>query len=154
MFGNNSGKDAKKTDVPSRSGAPSAGGGVNTIDAKTTIEGDLKAGGDIRIDGTMIGNLNCQAKLIIGPQGRIEGDVECVNAVVEGTFQGNLLVKDMLNLQETAKVSGDIRAKKMAVKAGCEINGTCTVTGNAAPTAAKKPSGNPLKQKESAEAKA
>lgn len=157
MFGNNNGKDAKKTDSSSRSSAPTGGGGVNTIDAKTTIEGDLKAGGDIRIDGTLVGNLNCQAKLIIGPKGRIEGDVECVNAVVEGSFKGNLLVKDMLNLRETAKVSGDIRAKKMAVMAGCEINGTCTVTGNATPSAAPsshKSGGNPLKQKENVAAKA
>ena len=126
MFGNNNGKDTKKNDGPSRSSTQSSGGGVNTIDAKTIIEGDLKAGGDIRIDGTLIGNLNCQAKLIIGPKGRIEGDVECINAVVEGSFKGNLLVKDMLNLRESAKVSGDIRAKKMAVMAGCEISGTCT----------------------------
>ena len=170
MFGNN-GKDSKKKNNTSGRSTPNgrptgngstSGGGVNTIDENTTIEGDLKAGGDIRIDGKLIGNLTCEAKLIIGPRGHIDGDVECLNAVVEGSFEGSLLVRDMLNLRETAKLTGDIRAKKMAVAAGCTISGTCTVTGDAEPQPAAKSNGkqngkangNPLKQRENATAKA
>ena len=169
MFGNNSKDSKKKNGSNGRSPANNrpggngpASGGVNTIDENTTIKGDLEAGGDIRTDGKLIGNLVCQAKLIIGPRGHIDGDVECLNAVVEGSFEGNLLVRDMLNLRETAKLTGDIRAKKMAVAAGCTINGTCTVTGDAEPQPAAKANGkqngkangNPLKQRENATAKA
>ncbi len=149
MFGNNNNKDSK----PSGSTAPSSsgGGGVNTIDAKTAITGDLKAGGDIRIDGSLNGNLNCEAKLIIGPQGHIEGDVVCVNATIEGSFKGNLIVKEMLTLQATAKVNGDVKAKKMAVLGGCEMSGTCTVPFNGNVAASQpKPANNPLKQKQGA----
>lgn len=150
MFGNNNSKDSKPTNgaAPSTSGG---GGGVNTIDAKTAITGDLKAGGDIRIDGSLKGNLKCEAKLIIGPKGHIEGDVVCLNATIEGSFKGNLVVKEMLTLQSTAKVHGDVKAKKMAVLGGCEISGTCTVpfSGNAS-SHQPKPANNPLKQKQGA----
>ena len=144
MFGNN--KDAK-----SPNGTPSAapsGGGVNTIDAQTSITGDLKAGGDIRIDGKLTGNLECQAKLIIGPKGSIEGDVVCLNATIEGSFKGNLVVREMLTLQATAKVDGDIKAKKMAALAGYNFTGTCTVPYSGSAKAGK-PAGdqNPLKKK-------
>lgn len=125
MFGNNNTKEEKKTSS-SRS-TPSSGGGVNTIDANTKIEGDLKAGGDIRIDGTLVGNLECKAKLIIGPKGYIEGDVQCENATIEGRFKGNLVVSKDLQLQATSDITGDVKAGKMAVLGGAKIKGTCTV---------------------------
>jgi len=149
MFGSN--KDTKK--APASNGASSksvsrpaaTSGGINTIDAHTSIQGDLKAGGDIRIDGTLTGNLNCEGKLIVGPQGQINGDVTCVNASIEGGFKGNLIVKEMLTLQATAKVVGDVKAKKMAVLGGCQMSFTCTVpfTGNGV---SQQKNGNPLKE--------
>ncbi|WP_020569066.1 bactofilin family protein [Neolewinella persica] len=151
MFGNNNNKDTKST---SGTATPTSGGvgGVNTIDAHTSITGDLKAGGDIRIDGSLNGNLVCEAKLIIGPKGRIEGDVTCLNATIEGSFKGNLVVKEMLTLQATAKVSGDIKAKKMAVLGGCQISGTCTVPYSGNGGGGQKQQENPLKQKQGASA--
>lgn len=147
MFGNNNTKDDKST--TSRGNTPS-GGGVNTIDVNTQIDGNLTAGGDIRIDGTLVGNLICQAKLIIGPKGYIEGDVECEKATIEGKFKGNLLVKQELTLQATANVMGDVKAGKMAVLGGSQIKGTCTVPytgGGSAPKANTASGDNPLKKK-------
>lgn len=151
MFGNNNNKDAKSN---SGTPTPTSGGlgGVNTIDAHTSITGDLKAGGDIRIDGSLNGNLVCEAKLIIGPKGKIEGDVTCLNATIEGTFKGNLVVKEMLTLQATANVSGDVKAKKMAVLGGCQISGTCTVPYSGSGGNTQKQQSNPLKEKQGATA--
>lgn len=146
MFGNNNGKDGKSTE--STTTTTSGGGGVNTIDVNTKIKGNITAGGNIRIDGTLVGNLKCEALLVIGPKGYIEGDVECVKAIIEGKFQGNLVVKDDLTLQATSQVSGDVKATKMAVLGGAQINGTCTVpfSGGAA-TKATVTAENPLKNK-------
>lgn len=132
MAWNSTTKDDKSKNKTggSRSGIPTGsggGGGVNTIDTQTKIEGNLTAGGDIRIDGTLIGNLICRAKLIIGPKGHIEGDVECEMATIEGKFKGNLTVKQDLTLQATSDVTGDVKAGKMAVLGGAAVKGTCTV---------------------------
>lgn len=152
MFGSNNNKETKPkttTSTPRPSGG--GGGGVNTIDAHTAIQGDLKAGGDIRIDGTLTGNLICEGKLIIGPQGTVDGDVVCVNAAIEGNFIGNLIVKEMLTLQATANVKGDVKATKMAVLGGCQMNGTCTVPYNKnGQNNQKQKNGNPLKNKQGA----
>lgn len=148
MFGNN--KDGKSSNgTPSTSSSTGGGGGVNTIDAQTSINGDLKAGGDIRIDGTLTGNLICEAKLIIGPKGRIEGDVTCKNATIEGAFKGNLTVRDSLTIQATAKVEGDVKAAKMAVLSGGQVSATCKVpfSGNGQKQAGNN---NPLKDKKGA----
>lgn len=144
MAWNNNTKDEKSSG--SRASSPS-GGGVNTIDVNTEIEGNLKAGGDIRIDGKLVGNLTCKAKVIIGPKGYIEGDVECETATIEGKFKGNLVVKKELTLQATSDVNGDVKAGRMAVLGGSQIKGTCTVPyagGGSAPKA--KGGDNPLKK--------
>lgn len=145
MFGNN------KDNNGSPSSSSSGGGGVNTIDSQTYIKGDLKAGGDIRIDGSLTGNLVCEAKLIIGPKGHIEGDVTCKNATIEGTFKGNLIVKESLTIQASAKVEGDVKAAKMAVLSGGQVSATCSVpysAGEQKPTDTRN--NNPLKEKKGA----
>ena len=159
MFGNNNGKDNSKSNGSgsggNSSGNSGGGGGVNTIDKNTTIEGNLKAGGDLRIDGTLVGDLDCQAKLIIGKSGHVKGTVKCLNAVIEGSFSGDLLVREKLDLMSSSKVEGDIRTKKMMAETGCEIKGTCLVSGSADPASdsvASGKKGNPLKQRESVKA--
>lgn len=139
MFGNK--KENGSTKGRGSDSAPSAGG-VNTIDAHTQIKGDITAKGNIRIDGTLVGDLDCGGMLVIGPKGSIEGNVSCVNASIEGKFEGNLLVKEELKLESNASVTGDVKAQKMAVINGAEVNGTCTVpytgSSNGSATSKKK----------------
>jgi cytoskeletal protein CcmA (bactofilin family) len=128
MFGS-SNKDTKKTETASasRGGAPTHG--LNTVNEGTSMIGDLKADNDIRVDGSISGNLICKAKVIIGPKGSIDGEVTCENAVIEGKFNGKLTVKEMLTIKETAKVTGDVITSKVAMLAGCDFEGTVTTQG-------------------------
>ncbi|WP_116124955.1 polymer-forming cytoskeletal protein [Lewinella sp. IMCC34183] len=147
MFGN--GKEHSKPANRSTGAAP-ASGGVNTIDAHTTIKGDVEAGGDIRIDGKLIGNLSCRAKVIIGETGHVDGDIDCDQALVEGTYTGNIVVRELLTIKDTARLSGSIRASKMAVGSGSLIDGRCTITGSAEITSAPpKPLPKPEKETKS-----
>ncbi|MGB3546874.1 MAG: polymer-forming cytoskeletal protein [Saprospiraceae bacterium] len=153
MFGSSNNKDSRSAaDSSSSSSSRGGSGSVNTINSDTTIEGTINAKTDIRVDGTIKGNLNCEAKLIIGPQGRIEGEVVCENAVIEGSFKGNLRVKDMLNLRETANVEGDVQTMKIAMQPGCVFNVTCSMGNDKRPLTSTNSSTagnvNKLKEKE------
>jgi len=107
-----------------------AGGhSLNSIVQGTQIEGTIKADSDIRIDGHINGKLFCDAKVIIGPTGKIEGEIRCQNAVIEGQFKGALSVKELLNIRETAKVQGDISYTKLIVQPGGVIEGTLSTGG-------------------------
>ncbi len=103
---------------------------LNTIVTSTSIEGDIKSGNDIRIDGDLVGNLTCGAKVIIGPQGKVVGEIHCINAVIEGKFEGILTVKESLTLTSTANVKGDVKTNKWIVQSGAAFNGACKM-GNA-----------------------
>ena len=97
----------------------------NSLVQGTNIEGSVQADKDIRIDGTLKGNLNCKGKVIIGPTGFITGDVQCENAVIEGRFEGVLLVNDILHVKETARVEGDVTTQKLVVQPGSIFNVKC-----------------------------
>ena len=98
---------------------------LNTLVKGTLIEGTVKSESDIRIDGTIKGSLTCDAKVIIGPSGFVEGEIKCENAVIEGRFEGNLSVTDLLNVRETAYIQGDVRTNKLIVQSGAVFNVGC-----------------------------
>ena len=98
---------------------------LNTLVKGTVVEGTVKSESDIRIDGVIKGSLNCNAKVIIGPSGFIDGEVRCANAVIEGRFEGSLHVTELLNVRENAKVSGDVRTNKLIVQSGAVFNVDC-----------------------------
>ncbi|NNE25797.1 MAG: polymer-forming cytoskeletal protein [Saprospiraceae bacterium] len=98
---------------------------INTLVNGTKIEGTITAQNDIRIDGTVDGTLNCSGKLIIGAEGHVEGQASCQNAVIEGHFQGTLIVNDVLDVRENANVVGEIKTGKLNIQNGATFNGNC-----------------------------
>src|SRR5579863_9799729 len=103
---------------------------VNQIKAGTHIEGEIKSNGDMRIDGTLKGNIETQGKLVIGPTGQIDGEISCQNAEIHGTINGKITVNELLSLKATSKVLGDVVVGKLAIEPGAQFSGSC-VMGNA-----------------------
>ncbi|MCB0528217.1 MAG: polymer-forming cytoskeletal protein [Lewinellaceae bacterium] len=131
MFGSNKNTDEVKT-TPS---APS--NALNALAKGTVVEGSIRCDSDLRVDGTIKGKLNCQAKVIIGPTGAVEGEIKCQNAVIEGRFKGNLHVSELLNVRETAEVDGEISTNKLLVQSGARFNVSCKMEVGAANGAVK-----------------
>ncbi len=125
MFGNTKKEAGKSSNFINTNPTNS----LNSIVSGTTIEGTVNSENDIRIDGTIKGKLFCQAKAIIGPSGRIEGEIHCLNAVIEGQFEGTLEVKELLILKESAVVNGDVTTNKLVINAGAVFNVNCSMDG-------------------------
>lgn len=102
----------------------------NIIGGNTTFKGDIISEGDFRIDGKIEGTIKTSARIILGKQGVIKGDVICHNADIEGLINGTLKVEEMLTLKNTAKVQGEVIMGKLAVEPGAEFNVTCSMKGS------------------------
>ncbi|RMG83313.1 MAG: polymer-forming cytoskeletal protein [Bacteroidetes bacterium] len=126
MFGSRNKKETAKnsTIMPSPTSHS-----LNSLVEGTNVEGTIQSQSDIRIDGTIKGTLTCNAKVIIGPTGFIDGEIQCRNAVIEGRFEGILNVQELLNIRETAIVSGEVSYGKLIVQSGAVINGSYKVVG-------------------------
>ena len=100
------------------------------IGAGTTITGDLESNGDIRIDGILKGNLRGKAKIIIGADGKVEGDIEGLQADIIGHVTGTIKVQELLYLHGNTVVHGDIYAGKLQVEPTAVFNGKCHMGAN------------------------
>jgi len=98
---------------------------INIITSGTLIKGDISASGDFRLDGTLEGNIQLNGKLVVGDSGVVNGNVLCVNANIIGTVNGNLSVKELLSLNATARVKGDILINKLSIEPGAIFTGKC-----------------------------
>ena len=107
------------------------GGQPNRIEKNTKIKGDIISEADFRIDGKLDGNVKTSGKVVIGKGGYIHGKVECVNADIEGSFNGELLVSDLLSLKASAVIEGTVSVAKLAVEPGATFNASCTMKGKA-----------------------
>lgn len=103
------------------------GGSINLIGAGTIIEGEVKANGDLRVDGTIMGSVSSKSKVVVGSTGQIQGDIFCQNADISGSVKGKITVAEMLFLKATAKVNGDIVTGKLVVEVGASFTGNCNM---------------------------
>ena len=117
---------------------------INLISNGTEITGDIKSNGDIRVDGSLTGNLSTKGKVVIGPTGKVKGEVNCKNSEVSGTIEGKISVGQLLNLKASSKILGDIVTSKLSIEPGARFTGTCKMSDSdnyegAAPAKEKEP---------------
>ncbi len=101
---------------------------INLISNGTEITGDVKSNGDIRIDGLLTGNLNTKGKVVIGPTGKVKGEVICKNSEVSGIVEGKINVGQLLTLKNSSKIVGDIITFKLSIEPGARFTGNCKMS--------------------------
>ncbi len=100
---------------------------INIISEGTRIKGDIIASGDIRIDGELTGNISAKGKLVVGPNGKIAGEVDCSNIEVSGYIKGKISATELMNMKSTSQIEGDVVAGKLSVEPGSIFTGTCSM---------------------------
>lgn len=105
---------------------------INLIGFGTEINGDITCNGDLRIDGTLVGNIQAKGKVVVGETGRIKGEVSCKNSDISGTIDGKVIVGELLALKSTARINGDIVTSKLAIEPGSRFTGYCDMAGEPA----------------------
>jgi cytoskeletal protein CcmA (bactofilin family) len=100
---------------------------INILGPGAIVKGDIQVNGDFRIDGTLEGTIQCKGKIVVGPTGKIEGEIQCQNADFSGEVKATVRVSELLSLKETARFSGDITTGKLAIEPGARFSGNCTM---------------------------
>jgi cytoskeletal protein CcmA (bactofilin family) len=117
MFNNKSKSETTEAAAPS--------GSASLISNGTTLKGDITSGGDLRIDGTLVGNIICTAKVIIGANGVVEGDISGQQADIMGKVTGTIKVKELLQLKSNCQVNGNLHSAKLQIEPAANFNGQC-----------------------------
>lgn len=101
----------------------------NQIAKGTSIQGDIKTEGVLRIDGTLEGSIESTGKVVVGPSGKINGSITCTSSNISGEVRAKVIVKDLLELQASAKLHGEITVGKLSIQPGATFSGTCSMGG-------------------------
>lgn len=117
----------------------------NIVGAGTSIKGNIKSNGDLRIDGSLEGNISAKGRIVIGNTGLVTGSIDCQKADISGKLEGKITVEEHLILKSTANIQGDIITAKLSIEPGALLNGTCKMGQNN--NAGKKEQSNKQKQK-------
>ncbi len=104
-----------------RSSFELSGAKPSIISEQFVLVGNIKAPGDLHIEGTVCGDLEV-ASAIIGASGLLEGSVVCTTLQIRGKFQGRAVCKNLL-VASTAEIDGDITYQDLSVQRGARMRG-------------------------------
>jgi cytoskeletal protein CcmA (bactofilin family) len=114
--------------------APQPFVGFETVlGANSTMDGTLKSGANVRLDGVFSGTLEITGNVLVGETARITADINAKNISIAGAVRGNVTGKKV-QLLRTGRIWGDIRAQALMTEEGAFIDGKITMIGQEAPT--------------------
>jgi cytoskeletal protein CcmA (bactofilin family) len=130
------------------------------IEGDVNVEGRLHLGpsalvtGNVRatsclVEGLVEGKVECAQELELGRTGRLNADAMGGKEVtLAGQVFGSVMTGGVARLRATAKISGNIRARRIVIEDGAVFNGTCTMRAPAqrAESAAARPQQQELRQ--------
>jgi cytoskeletal protein CcmA (bactofilin family) len=97
------------------------------IGVGTRIEGDVHFAGGLRVDGEIKGNIIADigkpSTLVLSEQARVDGEIKVTHLVVNGTITGPVNASEYLELQNKAKVIGDVHYKTLEIQLGAVVEG-------------------------------
>lgn len=100
---------------------------ISIIGPGMRIQGDCDTEGAIRIEGVVQGNIRAGKAVVVGKDGRVEGDIFTQDAVISGTVKGTLRAESRLEVQSTSQITGEVLAERMQLEEGAILNGTIQV---------------------------
>jgi cytoskeletal protein CcmA (bactofilin family) len=97
------------------------------IGVGTVVVGNLDCEGDLVVGGTVQGDSSVRGAFTLFDTARWMGKVEARFAVIAGELQGELHVAEKLEIRKSARISGMVTARSVAVAQGAVIEGDLSV---------------------------
>jgi cytoskeletal protein CcmA (bactofilin family) len=92
----------------------------------TVIQGELRFGEGLRIDGEVHGDVVSDAEdsiVVVSEKARIEGRVKAAHVIINGMVVGPVECGQLLELQPKARIVGDVRYASLEMHLGATIDG-------------------------------
>jgi cytoskeletal protein CcmA (bactofilin family) len=107
------------------------------------FKGELTFEKGMRLQGRFEGKITTPGKVVISREAKMQADVEAGAIVIEGEVRGNLNIGDRIELKQTARYEGDLKAAKLSVDEGAVFSGHVTVGPDASKGGNNKPVSQP-----------
>ncbi len=118
MFSRNSKSIDQSASERAKSSVPSI------ISSDLTVSGDIISGGEVQIDGEVIGDIKSKV-LLVGETAKIKGEIYADTIRIHGSINGQIKAKTV-HLAKTAHVIGDVLHENLSIDEGAYIEGHIT----------------------------
>ena len=94
-----------------------------SIGSSVSMQGVLKAEGNIRIDGLFEGQIETAGNVIVGRTGQVAANIIARNVLVAGRVKGDIIAHERLEIIASGKVLGGIEAVTLYIEEGGKHHG-------------------------------
>lgn len=101
----------------------SIGQGILRIAKDTQITGKVLDCKRIEVSGSMEGEVEAD-RIVVHEGGEVYGDIKAGDAEIYGTVQGQILIKNLIDIRSSGNVSGNIKYGQLALQNGAELEAT------------------------------
>lgn len=98
----------------------------------THILGDIKVESDLRVEGYLKGTVTVGGMLVLGPTGKIEGEVTARSATIAGQILGNIKGHEKIVLETKSTLLGDLHTRELVINEGATFQGNCSMQADGA----------------------
>lgn len=93
----------------------------SVLGADLRVTGNIDASADLHIDGRVDGDVAC-VNLVQGESGEITGAITAETARLAGTVRGTITVRDLVVLK-SARIEGDVQYDALTIEQGATVDG-------------------------------
>ncbi len=100
---------------------------VTIVGQGTTVTGEIKSKGTVRIEGAVSGTVHCDDTVVVQETGRVKADLVAGQIVISGEVEGNVFAHERLEITAQGKLIGNITAPRVSIAEGVLFEGKCTM---------------------------
>jgi cytoskeletal protein CcmA (bactofilin family) len=111
-------------EVPASTATAPSASGTSKVQAGLKINGEISGSSDLYLDCELQGKLRLgSARLVIGPNAKVQADVEAGGITIEGSVQGNIKSSESVHLGAGSRVQGSILTPRIGIDDGARLRG-------------------------------
>ena len=99
---------------------------LTVVGESAKMEGKFEIADSIQIECEVGGELVVGGKLVIGEKGVVNANVQTVDAIIMGHYDGNMVASGNVEITATGRVSGNIQTDSLVISKGGFFNGNVT----------------------------
>lgn len=93
------------------------------LTAGTSVRGRIVGDGDVRVLGSVEGDISVQGSVAIGEGGTVRGDaLEARDVTVEGELSADVTAEGAISIQRGAVVRGKLRGRAIRIEEGASVS--------------------------------
>jgi cytoskeletal protein CcmA (bactofilin family) len=128
MFSNQKGAQKPDSLPASENGQPAASAIplLSVVGERARMEGKFDIADSIQVECEVGGEMNVGGKLVIGEKGVVNANVQTVDAIIKGHYQGNMIATGNVEITDSGRVTGNITTDSLVISKGGFFNGNIT----------------------------